>query len=66
MPDHRLSLDVDSPDKIASVLYAAAQLFFEDAEDLSASWQSKSAGQPWRKVATILQRAADQIMKIDY
>lgn len=62
----RLSLDVDSPDQIATVLYEAAQEYFDASEEMSASWQSEAAGRPWYKAAVILQRAADQIAKIDY
>ena len=59
----KLDLDVDAPDKVAPVLYKAAEQFYYSAGELEAAWQSKSAGRPWIVIARILENAANQIEK---
>lgn len=56
-----LDLNQDAPDKIPGVLYKAADAYNESAEDLSASWQDKNAGRPWRIIAKIMVAAAEKI-----
>jgi len=56
-----LDLDVDSPEKVASILLSAAQDYYESAGELDAAWQDPGAGRPWIKIAKILERAAAQI-----
>lgn len=56
-----LDLDVDAPDKVASILRAAAEAYYESSGELEAAWQDREAGRPWTKIARILERAADQI-----
>ena len=63
MPD--LDLDVDAPDKIAAILRAAAQSYHESASELQSAWQDRHAGAPWSKIARILERAADQVDKVE-
>ena len=58
-----LNLDVDSPDKVAAVLRAAAEEYVSAAIELGEAWQDKGAGRPWLKIAAILDRAAKQIDK---
>ncbi len=57
----KLNLDVDAPDKVARVLRAAAQEYYESAGELESAWGDKGAGRPWVKIAKILERAADSI-----
>lgn len=59
-----LDLDVDTPEKVAPVLRAAAQAYYEAAGELESAWQSRSAGAPWNKLGRILERAADQCDKV--
>lgn len=56
-----IDLDVSHPDQVAGVLRAAAQTFYEDGAELTSAWQSSGAGEPWYKVAGILEDAADRI-----
>ncbi len=56
-----LDLDVDHPDKIAAILRAAADTFYQASEDCKANWQDTNAGRPWTQAAKILERAAAQI-----
>jgi hypothetical protein len=56
--------DVSIPEEVAPVLRKAADAFNESASELEASWQDKTAGGAWVKIARILERAADQIDKI--
>ena len=58
-----LNLDVNSPDKVADVLRDAAQRYYDTSSELESSWQDKSAGAPWIKIARILDRAAASIDK---
>jgi len=56
-----LDLDVDSPDKVARILRAAAQEYSESASELEASWQDPGVGKPWDAIGEILESAADKI-----
>jgi len=56
-----LNLDVDSPEKVAIVLQAAADVFYEASVEVEYYSQDKGAGKPWIKIARILERAADKI-----
>lgn len=58
-----LNLDVSHPDQVARILRAAAQDFYEDGAELTSAWQDHKAGEPWYKIAGILDRAADQCEK---
>lgn len=58
-----LNLDVDSPDKVSSVLRDAADAYYESAGEVEAAWGDKSAGKPWDMIAKKLESAADQIDK---
>lgn len=64
MARNDIDLDVDTPEKVVSVLRGAAQTYYESAEDLSSSWQDPQAGKIWEKIAKILDKAADQIDKL--
>jgi hypothetical protein len=55
-----LDLDVDTPEKVAQVLRAAAERFYESEGELQSAWQDRNAGRVWREFAKILERAADQ------
>jgi len=57
----KLNLDVDSPKKVAIVLHAAADAFYETGDELELYWQDKGAGKLWIEIARILERAADRI-----
>ncbi len=59
----KMDLDVDAPDKVASVLREAADAYYDSARELEAAWQDRSAGSPWTKIARILESAADRIDK---
>lgn len=61
MARSKLDLDVDSPRRVSDVLWTAADRFNSDASELDSSWQSRSAGGPWRKIAKILEDAARKI-----
>lgn len=65
MADVNLDLDVDCPEKVARVLRAAAEKFFEAHSELQSAWQDKSAGAAWAKIARILERAAASCEKVD-
>ena len=54
-------LNVDHPDKVATILRNAAQAAYEAAGELSAAWQDKTAGAPWNVVAKELERCATRI-----
>lgn len=58
---NKLSLDVDSPYKVAPVLTDAAQTFRESAEELRSAWQSRQAGHVWDLIAKELDAAAGRI-----
>lgn len=59
--DPKLSLDVDSPDKVVEVLQEAIDTFDIAGKELSYSWQDKSAGKPWHVVANEFNKAMIQI-----
>lgn len=61
-----LDLDVDCPEKVAPILRAAAEKFYEAHSELQSAWQDKQAGKAWSKIARILERAAASIEKIDH
>jgi hypothetical protein len=61
--DPKLNLDVDAPDKVSTVLRAAADAYYEAHNELLAAWQQSYT--PWSRIARILERAADQIDKLD-
>lgn len=56
-----IDLDVDSPEKVSTVLRCAADRYRESAIDLASSWQDEDAGKVWSKIATILDRAAKSV-----
>lgn len=59
----KLDLDVDAPRKVANVLRSASDRFAEDAERISADWQDRMAGRPWRMIARKLDAVAESIEK---
>ena len=59
-----MDLDVASPDKVAAVLRAAADAYYESASELESAWQDPGAGKPWEKLARILESAANRAEKI--
>jgi len=58
-----LNLDVAAPDQLPGVLRKASERFAQDAEELDSAHQTRSAGRPWRKIARVLDAAADRIAK---
>ena len=62
--DPKMNLDVEQPEDVATVLEHVATIFRNNADELDAGWQDKTAGRPWRKIATILDRAALSCLKI--
>jgi hypothetical protein len=60
--DPKLNLDVDAPDKVSTVLRAAANAYYEADQELMSAWQQLST--PWSRIARILERAATQIDKL--
>lgn len=62
--DNKLNLDVPAPEMVAQVLRAAAQSYWESQSELQSAWQDKSAGQPWGRIARILERAADKCEQV--
>lgn len=61
---NKYDLDVDSPDKVADVLRYTAEAFYDSAAELESTWQDKKSGNPWKKIALILEQAANKIEKI--
>ena len=59
-----LDLDVDAPEKVADVLRDAAQAYGESASELESAWQDEGAGEPWEKIAKILDDAAAKIDRV--
>jgi len=57
-PTQIFSLDVDAPQKVAGVLWAAANQYSESAAELESAWQDPGAGRIWSKLARILDAAA--------
>ena len=62
--DAELNLDVDAPDKVASVLTAAANAYQASAVELSAVWQDRQIPMIWAEIAGELEFAAWKIAKI--
>ncbi|UCC73994.1 MAG: hypothetical protein JSV86_05405 [Gemmatimonadota bacterium] len=56
-----LDLDVDSPDKVAQVLYDAADAYYDAHMELQSAWQDGSAGAEWGRIAKILEDAASKV-----
>jgi hypothetical protein len=59
-----MSLDVDAPDKVASVLTAAATAYRARAVELSAAWQDRHTPIIWAAIASELDIAAWKIEKL--
>lgn len=57
------NLDVDAPEKVPEVLHRVADAYRDSQSTLQSDWQDKNAGKIWGKIATILEKAADQINK---
>lgn len=62
--DAELNLDVDSPDKVADILNAAASAYQASAIELSAVWQDRHIPMIWAEIAGELDIAAWKIAKI--
>jgi hypothetical protein len=58
-----LDLDVDTPEKVAPLLRAAADAYYQTESELSSAWGDPNAGKIWTKIARILERAAISIDK---
>lgn len=63
MAQEKLSLDVDSPEKVTRALLNASEAFYVSAGELESSWSDPSAGKPWLVLARELEAAADRIEK---
>jgi hypothetical protein len=63
MSEPDLNLDV-APDKVASVLTAAANAYQESAVELSAAWQDRYIPAIWAAIASELDLAAWKIEKL--
>jgi len=59
-----MNLDVDAPDKVASVLAAAATAYQASAVELSAVWQDRQIPMIWAAIASELDLAAWKIEKL--
>ena len=59
-----LDLNVASVDRVAPVLHAAVDVYYEAGSELTAAWQQKSAGRPWERIARILDSAATLIERV--
>ena len=64
MSKPEMNLDVDAPDKVASVLTAAATAYQASAVELSAAWQDRQIPMIWAAIASELDIAAWKIKKI--
>ena len=58
-----LDLDVDSPEKVITVLNNAIDTYFEAASELSGSWQEPDAGKPWEFIAEELSKCTMNIKR---
>ena len=58
MSKPEMNLDVDAPDKVASVLSAAATAYQASAVELSAAWQDRQIPMIWAAIASELDIAA--------
>jgi hypothetical protein len=59
-----MNLDVDAPDKVVSVLTAAATAYQASAAELSAAWQDRQIPMIWAAIASELDIAAWRIEKL--
>jgi len=59
-----MNLDVDAPDKVASVLAAAATAYQASAVELSAVWQDRQIPMIWAAIASELDIAGWKIEKL--
>ena len=59
-----MDLDVDVPDKVASVLTTAATAYQASAVELSAAWQDRQIPMIWAAIASELDIAAWKIEKL--
>jgi hypothetical protein len=59
-----MNLDVDAPDKVASVLTAAATAYQASAVGFSAAWQDRQIPMIWAAIASELDIAAWKIEKL--
>ena len=64
MSKPEMNLDVDAPDKVASVLTAAATAYQSSAVELSAAWQDRQIPMIWAAIASELDIAAWKIEKL--
>ena len=64
MSKPEMSLDVDAPDKVASVLTAAATAYQASAAELCAAWQDRQLPMIWAAIASEIDIAAWKIEKI--
>ena len=64
MSKPELNLDVDAPDKVASLLTAAATAYQASAVELSVAWQDRQIPMIWSQIAGELDIAAWKIEKI--
>lgn len=60
----KFDLDVETPEAVARILREVAEQFACDAYTLNASWQSKSAGRVWNRMAKVLEQAATRCEQI--
>jgi len=58
-----LSLDVDAPEDVATVLREAAEIYYTSAGELEGDWQDPEAGRPWTEAAKILESAVAALEK---
>ena len=59
--DVKLSLDTDTPDKVADILRYAAHSYRCSQLELQEEWGDETAGREWGIIARILDKAADAI-----
>ena len=64
MSNAQMNLGVDAPDKVASVLTAAANAYQQSAVELSAAWQDRHVPMIWAAIASELDLAAWKIEKL--
>ena len=64
MSKPEMNLDVDAPDKVASVLTAVATAYQTSAVELSAAWQDRYIPAIWAAIASELDLAAWKIEKL--
>jgi len=59
-----LDLNVDTPEKVATILRAAADQYRESTIELQSAWQDKNAGRVWSRIATRIERCAAAVDEI--